>query len=66
MTNQLQNEFQEKLNPVLEQVRAEKGLWLILSVRDSGIVAVDLGLDLSAEVVKRFDATAKTAPATKK
>ena len=33
---------------------------------DSGIVAVDLGLDLSAEVVKRFDAAVKTAPATKK
>jgi Skp family chaperone for outer membrane proteins len=63
MTNQLQGEFQEKLNPVLEQVRAEKGLWMILSVRDAGIIAVDMGLDLSAEVVKRFDAAVKTAPA---
>jgi Skp family chaperone for outer membrane proteins len=63
MTNQLQAEFQEKLNPVLEQVRAEKGLWMILSVRDAGIIAVDMGLDLSAEVVKRFDAAVKTAPA---
>ncbi len=66
MTNQLQNEFQEKLNPVLEQVRAEKGLLMIFSIRDSGIIAVDLGLDLSAEVVKRFDAAAKTPAATKK
>lgn len=66
MTNQLQNEFQEKLNPVLEQVRAEKGLLMIFSIRDSGIIAVDLGLDLSGEVVKRFDAAAKTPPATKK
>jgi outer membrane protein len=61
MTQQLQAEFQDKLNPILEQVRVEKGLLMIFSVRDAGIVAVDLGLDLSNEVVKRFDA-AKTAP----
>jgi Skp family chaperone for outer membrane proteins len=66
MQNQLQAEFQEKLNPVLEQVRAEKGLLMIFSIRDSGIIAVDLGLDLSGEVVKRFDAAVKAAPATKK
>jgi Skp family chaperone for outer membrane proteins len=62
MTQQLQAEFQERLNPILEQVRIEKGLLMIFSVRDAGIVAVDLGLDLSGEVVKRFDAAAKTAP----
>lgn len=68
-TNELQAEFQEKLNPVLEAVRAEKGLHMIFSIRDSGVVAADAGLDLSGEVVKRFDAAAKTAapsPATKK
>lgn len=61
ITQQLQAEFQDKLNPIIEQVRVEKGLLMILSVRDAGIVAVDLGLDLSNEVVKRFDAAAKTA-----
>jgi len=61
LTNQLQGEFQEKLNPIIEQVRADKGLLMILSVRDSGIVAADPGLDLSSEVIKRFDA-AKPAP----
>jgi outer membrane protein len=61
MTNQLQEEFQTKLNPVLEQVRADKGLLMIFSSRDAGIVAADMGLDLSEEVIKRFDA-AKTAP----
>jgi outer membrane protein len=66
MTNQLQGEFQEKLNPILEQVRAEKGLLMIFSIRDSGIIAVDLGLDLSAEVVKRFDSAVKTAATPKK
>jgi outer membrane protein len=62
MTNQLQEEFQTKLNPILEQVRADKGLLMIFSSRDAGIVAADLGLDLSEEVVKRFDASSKTAP----
>jgi len=61
MTNQLQEEFQTKLNPILEQVRADKGLLMIFSSRDAGIVAADMGLDLSEEVIKRFDAT-KTAP----
>ena len=63
MTNQLQADFQEKLNPVLESIRAEKGLLMIFSIRDSGVVAAEAGLDLSGEVVKRFDAMAKTAPA---
>ena len=62
LTNQLQAEFQEKLNPVIKQLRADKGLLMILSVRDSGIVAADPGLDLSSEVIKRFDTAAKTAP----
>jgi outer membrane protein len=62
MTNQLQGDFQEKLNPIIEQVRAEKNLLMIFSIRDSGVVSAEPGLDLSAEVVKRFDAAAKTAP----
>ena len=61
LTNQLQGEFQEKLNPIIEQVRADKGLLLIFSIRDSGVVSAEPGLDLSNEVIKRFDA-AKTAP----
>jgi outer membrane protein len=63
MTNQLQADFQEKLNPVLETIRAEKGLLMIFSIRDSGVVAAEGGLDLSSEVVKRFDAINKPAPA---
>jgi len=62
LTNQLQGDFQEKLNPIIEQLRVDKGLMIIFSIRDSGIVAADPGLDLSSELVKRFDAAAKTAP----
>ena len=45
-----------------EQVATEKGLHVVFSVRDSGIVWADSGVDLSAEVIKRFDAAPKTAP----
>ena len=62
LTNQLQGEFQERLNPIIEQVRIDKGLLLIFSIRDSGVVSAEPGLDLSNEVIKRFDASAKTAP----
>jgi outer membrane protein len=62
LTNQLQGEFQEKLNPIIEQLRVDKGLLMIFSIRDSGVVAADAGLDLSSEVIKRFDAATKTAP----
>jgi len=62
LTNQLQGDFQEKLNPIIEQLRVDKGLLLIFSIRDSGVVAAEPGLDLSAEIIKRFDAAAKTPP----
>ncbi|MFL6281429.1 MAG: OmpH family outer membrane protein [Vicinamibacterales bacterium] len=65
LTNQLQGDFQEKLNPVIEQIRVDKGLMIIFSIRDAGIVAVDTGLDLSSEVIKRFDAAQKAAPPKK-
>ena len=62
MTNQLQGDFQDKLNPIIEQLRVDKGLLMIFSIRDSGVVAADPGQDLSAEVIKRFDATKPAAP----
>jgi outer membrane protein len=59
MTVQLQSDFQERLNPIIEQIATEKGLHVAFSVRDSGIVWADAGIDLSAEVIKRFDAAPK-------
>ncbi len=60
---QLQAEFLKKLNPIIDQVATEKGLHLIFST-DSGILWGFSGLDLSQEVIKRFDAASKT-PAKK-
>jgi Skp family chaperone for outer membrane proteins len=58
----LLEEFQTKLNPILEDIRKEKGLHMIFSVAESGLAAADRGLDLSPEVIKRLDASAKAAP----
>jgi Skp family chaperone for outer membrane proteins len=65
LTQDLQNEFQQKLYPIIDQIAKERGLHLVLSAADSGAIWADTGLDLSAEVIKRFDAAAKTG-ATKK
>lgn len=62
LERELNSEFQRKLNPIVEQIAKEKGLQMLFSIRDSPVVWVDTGLDLSEEVIKRFDAAAKTAP----
>ncbi|HEX7087431.1 MAG TPA: OmpH family outer membrane protein [Vicinamibacterales bacterium] len=61
----LQTDFQNKLYPIIQKVVSEKGIHLLFSSRDAGIVFADPGLDLTAEVIKRFDAasTAATPPA---
>lgn len=56
LQQQLQLEFQRKLTPVIQQVAQEKGLELLLSRADAGIIWADQGLDLTAEIIKRFDA----------
>jgi len=53
---ELQVEFQRKLNPVLEQVGKEKGLHMLVDINNAGAVWVDVGLDLTGEVIKRLDA----------
>ena len=62
LEGELNQEFQRKLNPILDQVSKEKGLHMLFSIRDNGAVWADTGLDLSDEIVKRFDAVAKTPP----
>ena len=60
LTTDLQNDFQTRLNPIIDQVANEKGLHYVLSIADSGVVWVNTGLNISAEVMKRLDAVAKT------
>lgn len=62
LTAKLQADFQEKLNPIIEQIATEKNLHAVFSVRDAGIIWAYSGVDLSAEVLKRLDASTKPAP----
>jgi outer membrane protein len=56
----LQDDFQRKLFPLLEAMAKEKGLHTLLSQQDAGVIWWDPGIDLTAEAVKRLDAaTAK-------
>ncbi len=52
----LQLEFQRKLNPVLAEVAQEKGLHLVFSAGDAGLAWAHAGLDLTADIIKKFDA----------
>jgi len=58
---ELQEEFQRKLTPVVQQVAMEKGLHLLFSAADSGLVWADLSLDITADVIRQFDAATKSA-----
>ncbi len=58
--------IQTDLMPVIEQVRKDKGLDLIFDVAKPGIVYFTPTLDLTAEVIRRYDATKAAAPPVKK
>jgi outer membrane protein len=65
MQQQLQLEFQRRLSPVIQQLAVEKGLHILLSQTDAGMVWAEPGLDLTTENIKRFDAaTAGAKPPT--
>jgi len=69
LQQQLQAEFQRRLMPIVQQVAQQKGIHVLFSAADSGIVWADGGLDVTADVIKQFDATTASskpdAPATK-
>ena len=61
LSQQLQGEFQQKLFPVLEAVSKEKGVQVLLSAADAGVVWAEAGLDLTMDTVKKLDALAAAA-----
>jgi Skp family chaperone for outer membrane proteins len=66
LQQQLQQEFQTKLMPILADMSKEKGLQVLFSGGDSGVIWIDPGIDLTLEAVKRMDASSgkpATAPA---
>jgi outer membrane protein len=62
LQNDLMADFERKLTPVIAQVATEKQLHMIFSAADAGLVWGFPGLDITAEVIKKFDAAAP-APA---
>jgi Skp family chaperone for outer membrane proteins len=63
LQQQLQQEFQGKLMPVLESLSKEKGLQVLFSAGDSGVIWAEPGIDLTLEAVARLDKAAGSAPA---
>jgi Skp family chaperone for outer membrane proteins len=59
LQQQLQQEFQARLMPVLESISKEKGLQVLFSAGDSGRHLGRAGIDLTLEAVKRLDAAQK-------
>ena len=50
--------------PVLESISKEKGLQVLFSAGDSGVIWAEPGIDLTLEAVKRLDTKPKR-PAAK-
>jgi len=65
LQNELQTEFQQKLGPVIQQIAQEKKLEILFSALDAGIIWADAGLDLTTEVIRKFDAAAPAASTAK-
>jgi outer membrane protein len=58
----LQNQFQQKLMPIVQKVAASKGIHVLFSAADSGIVWADPGLDITPDVIKQFDTGTAATP----
>lgn len=60
LNQELLGSFQLQVLPIVEELRKEKGLWIIFALGDnSNIAAAHTGLDLSLEIIKRLDAKTK-------
>ena len=55
LTQQLQADFQTRLNPVIDEVAREKSLHMVFSIVDSGAIWANTGLNITNEVMKRLD-----------
>jgi Skp family chaperone for outer membrane proteins len=55
LQQELLQQFNLKVIPVVEELRKQKDLWMIFSVADAGVIAAHAGLDLSAELIKALD-----------
>ncbi|MEZ5316969.1 MAG: OmpH family outer membrane protein [Vicinamibacterales bacterium] len=62
LRDSLLDQFEQKVLPIVEAVRAERGLAAVFSIQNSdapgalNVIAIDPRVNLSAEVVRRLDA----------
>ena len=63
LQTQLQDEFQVRLSPIIQQVATDRDLHMLFSVVDSGLVWADPSLDITTEVIQKFDAAGGSAAA---
>jgi len=59
LQNEVQAEFVQKVNPIIDALAKEKGLQIVFNGGDAGFAWADPGLDLTSEVIKRLDAATK-------
>jgi len=59
------DQLQSEIMPIIEQLRKDKGLDIIFDLGKSGVAFMSPALDLTAEVLRRYDAL-KAAPPAKK
>ena len=69
LTQQLQQDFERVLTPVIDRIAKEKQVHFIFNAQESGLVWADPSLDLTGDIIKALDSgapaasTAKPAPA---
>jgi outer membrane protein len=61
----LYSKLQSDLMPLIDQLGKEKGFDIILDLGKSGAVFFSPAIDVTPEVIKRYDASKATAPAAK-
>ena len=58
----MQAEFNKRLFPILEQMANERGLHLLFSATDAGLIWAADGLDLTLDAVKKLDGATPAKP----
>lgn len=61
LQQEVQAEFIKKVSPMIEAVAKEKGVQLVFDLNNAGLAYFDPGLDLTADVIKKLDASRPAA-----
>jgi outer membrane protein len=60
------DQLQREILPIIEQLRKERGLDVIFDLGKSGVVFMAPALDVTAEILRRYDALKAAPPPAKK